>query len=162
LAAARAIGADVPVCVDPRPRLMRGIGDVLSGPLAPPRLPAVLVNPGVAVVTREVFGRLRIGAGMRPWALDLGALALLRTREQWLDVLRAQANDLEDAAIALAPAVADVLAALRALPRCRLARMSGSGATCFGLFNSAREAAAAARLLQADHPHWWVRASALG
>jgi 4-diphosphocytidyl-2-C-methyl-D-erythritol kinase len=162
LAAARATGADVPVCVDPRPRLMRGIGDVLSGPLALPRLPAVLVNPGVAVVTREVFGRLRIGAGMRPRALDLAALALLRTREQWLEVLRAQANDLEDAAIALAPAVADVLAALRALPRCRLARMSGSGATCFGLFNSAREAAAAARLLQADHPHWWVRASALG
>jgi 4-diphosphocytidyl-2-C-methyl-D-erythritol kinase len=161
-AAARATGADVPVCVDPRPRLMRGIGEVLSPPLDLPRLPAVLVNPGVAVVTREVFARLRLVARMRPPSFDLAALSLMRTRAQWLDVLRAQTNDLEDAAIALAPAIAEVLAALRALPRCRLARMSGSGATCFGLFVSTRDAAAAAKVLRAGHPQWWVRASTLG
>ena len=71
-------------------------------------------------------------------------------------------NDLETPAIALAPAIADVLAALRDLPGCRLARMSGSGATCFAVFDSARAASAAARQLRAKHPPWWVRATVLG
>jgi 4-diphosphocytidyl-2-C-methyl-D-erythritol kinase len=79
-----------------------------------------------------------------------------------VQLLTAQPNDLEAAAIGLAPAVAEVLAALRALPDCRLARMSGSGATCFGLFTSAAGANAAANILTGKHPYWWVRACALG
>jgi 4-diphosphocytidyl-2-C-methyl-D-erythritol kinase len=77
-------------------------------------------------------------------------------------MLAAHGNDLEAAAIRLAPAVADLIAALRALPGCRLARMSGSGSACFALFTGSRAAAAAARSLAAAHPDWWVQASALG
>ena len=79
-----------------------------------------------------------------------------------MEVLAKQANDLEAAAIALAPAIAEVLAALRGLAGCRLARMSGSGSTCFGLFSSADEAAMAAETLSRKHSHWWVRATELG
>jgi 4-diphosphocytidyl-2-C-methyl-D-erythritol kinase len=70
-------------------------------------------------------------------------------------------NDLEKPAIELQPVIRDVLAALYSLQGCRLARMSGSGATCFGLFETARTAAAAARKLRVEHPSWWIRATAL-
>ncbi len=160
-AAARATGADVPVCLDPRPRIMRGIGEVLSAPLALPALPALLVNPGVAVPTKAVFAGWQ-PAGRPAAALDLAALAKPASRDRVLELLATQSNDLQDPAIALAPIIADVLAALRALPGCRLARMSGSGATCFGLFSSAAAARAAAKILRGKYPHWWVRAGELG
>ena len=160
LAAARATGADVPVCLDPRPRTMRGIGDVLSAPLGLPSLAAVLVNPGVAVATREVFARLGLVPGARRGADE--AAPVPGERSALLAFLAERTNDLEAAAISLAPAVADTLAALRALAGCRLARMSGSGATCVGLFDSAPAAAAAAHSLKAAHPDWWVEATSLG
>ena len=94
--------------------------------------------------------------------LDLAAVAKITTPERLIEFLAEQANDLEAAAIALAPAIADVLAALRGFAGCRLARMSGSGSTCFGLFSSADEAARAADALSSKHLHWWVRATALG
>ncbi len=160
-AAARATGADVPVCLDPRPRIMRGIGEVLSGPLALPPLPAVLVNPGVALATRSVFD------GWKPMsspaaALDDTAIGRLTDAKELVHLLAAQSNDLEAPAIGLRPAVADVLAALRALDGCGLARMSGSGATCFGLFASADAAAAAEKVLPIKQPGWWVKATMLG
>ena len=155
-AAARATGADVPVCVDPLPRVMGGIGEVLSAPLDLPPLAAVLVNPAVAVSTKSVFAALRL----RPGASTHGDIP--RARSALMAFLAAQKNDLEEPAITLAPAIAEVLTALRALPACRLARMSGSGATCFALFDSAGAAAAAARPLRAAHPNWWVRATVLG
>jgi len=158
--AARATGADVPVCLDPRPRLMRGIGDVLSAPLALPPLPAVLVNPGVAVATKSVFVRWTPAA--EPMALDLSKFGPTLSRDECLRLLTLHGNDLEPAAIALEPTIAEALAALRALPGCRLARMSGSGATCFGLFAAAAAAIEGAQTLAAQHPHWWVRATALG
>jgi 4-diphosphocytidyl-2-C-methyl-D-erythritol kinase len=159
--AARATGADVPVCLDPRVRVMRGIGDLLSAPLVLPVLPAALVNPGVAVATKAVF------AGWTPAASpavahDLVATAKFGSVELLLQFLTAHSNDLENAAISLAPAIGEVLAALRALPRCRLARMSGSGATCFALFGSAADAIAAAEIMHGRYPHWWVRATVLG
>ncbi len=159
--AAHATGADVPVCLDPRPRLMRGIGDVLSTPLSLPPLSAVLVNPGVAVATKAVF------AGWRPAdtpsaPLDVAVLTHLASRDEFMRLLATQANDLQDAAIALAPVIAGVLAALRALTGCRLARMSGSGATCFGLFPSAAAARRAAKLLRAKYAEWWIKAVILG
>jgi 4-diphosphocytidyl-2-C-methyl-D-erythritol kinase len=155
--AARATGADVPVCLDPRARLMRGIGDVLSAPLDLPSLPALLVNPGVAVATREVFAALNLAPVVRtgPAAAPAGTAALLAE-------IAAGRNDLEAPAIELAPAIAEVLAVLRKLPGCRLARMSGSGATCFGLFESSAAARTAARTLRAGYPSWWVRATVLG
>jgi 4-diphosphocytidyl-2-C-methyl-D-erythritol kinase len=164
--AAQATGADVPVCLDPKPRLMRGVGDVLSAPLDLPRLFAVLVNPGVAVSTRDVFAALNLasvpasGGASSPtplvsegWGGEPTAFVAALVKER---------NDLEAPAIELEPAIADVLAVLQALPDCRLARMSGSGATCFGLFPTNAAAAAAARTLRVGYPQWWVRATMLG
>ena len=157
---ARRIGADVPVCVDPQPRRMRGIGEILSPPLTIPKLAAMLVNPGVAVPTATVFATLGLkpGEGLKR---ARHARALPREFDAFIEYLSAQGNDLEPAAIGLQPAIARALAALRKEPGCRLARMSGSGATCFGLFASSRAAAAAARRLGAAHPRWWVRATLL-
>lgn len=158
---ARRVGADVPVCVDPRPRRMRGIGEKLSAPLAIPPLAAVLVNPGVAVPTKDVFARLGLKpGGARKRAGRAGALP--RDFDGFVAYLAGERNDLEPAAIALQPAIARVLAALRGESGCKLARMSGSGATCFGLFASSRAAAAAARRIAAAHPRWWVKATVLG
>jgi 4-diphosphocytidyl-2-C-methyl-D-erythritol kinase len=158
--AARATGADVPVCLDPRPRVMRGVGDVLSAPLVLPPLPAVLVNPGVALSTKSVFVRWQPAAA--PAELDTAEFAAALGRDECLQLLALHGNDLEPAATALEPAVAEVLTASRALPGCRLARMSGSGATCFALFAAAAAAIEGAQTLAAAHPHWWVRATALG
>ena len=155
--AARATGADVPVCLDPRARLMRGVGDILSDPLDLPRLFALLVNPGVAVATKDVFAALNVPSA-KPVAqagAPAGPAGLLA------DITNGR-NDLEGPAIELEPAIADVLAVLRKLPGCRLARMSGSGATCFGLFDSTRAASAAARTLRVGYPAWWTRATVLG
>ena len=164
--AAQATGADVPVCLDPRPRLMRGIGDVLSAPLDLPRLFAVLVNPGVAVSTRDVFAALNLASAPASGGASSPAPLVL---EGWggeptafVAALAKDRNDLEAPAIELEPAIADVLAVLQALPDCRLARMSGSGATCFGLFPTNAAAAAAARTLRVGYPQWWVRATVLG
>ena len=163
--AARATGADVPVCLDPRPRVMRGIGDILSAPLPLPRLHALLVNPGVAVSTKLVF------SGWRPSAnpiraldttADFAALPKMQNEEQLLDWLASEANDLETPAIALEPAIAEVLASLRAAASCRLARMSGSGATCFALFSSLKETASAGKKLRAQFPDWWISETVLG
>ncbi len=146
-AVALPLGADIPACVASVPRRMAGVGEVL-GPA--PRLPPfglVLANPRVALATPAVF-RARTGGFSAPAALPPG----------WADAaamagdLAALRNDLEPPAIALCPPVAEVLAALRALPGCLLARMSGSGATCFAVFPDAAAAeVAAARLPRA----WW-------
>jgi 4-diphosphocytidyl-2-C-methyl-D-erythritol kinase len=154
--AARATGADVPVCLDPRPRRMRGIGDVLSEPLQLPSLPAILINPGVPLATKHVFAALNPASfAARSVQSDSSAASLL-------DEIINEANDLEAPAIKLAPVIADVLRALRSQAGCRLARMSGSGATCFGLFASMAAANAASRKLRAGHAGWWVRATTIG
>ena len=156
-AAARATGADVPVCVDPRPRVMGGIGEVLSEPLGLPPLAAVLVNPGVAVATKEVFAALRLRAGASTHgeipADARGAHGVPR---------RAAATTSKSRRSRSRPP------SPRCSRRCVRCRVAGSracpapGATCFALFDSARAAAAAARMLRAAHPQWWVRATALG
>ena len=159
-AAARATGADVPVCLEARPRVMRGIGDVLHEPVDLPALPAVLVNPGVALATRDIFARLGLGLGE---TRDEPAIDRVPTAPTALIAFLASGgNDLEPAAISIAPIVADVLARLRALAGCRLTRMSGSGATCFALFDTADAASSAARQLQEAHPRWWIASTVLG
>ncbi len=147
------LGADIPVCLAGRTARMTGIGETLT-PLAPlpPPAPAVLVNPGAAVPTGAVFGALA-GPFSPPAGLRDGDLAARAGPNR---------NDLETPAIALVPEIADVLAALRATPGLRLARMSGSGATCFGLFGSEGEAVAAARAIAAAQPAWWVAACSIG
>jgi 4-diphosphocytidyl-2-C-methyl-D-erythritol kinase len=157
-AAATATGADVPVCIAPRARTMRGIGEILSADLPLPELPAVLVNPGVAVPTRDVFTRLAAPPlTAQPARTD--HVPAVEDLDAVVSALGRCRNDLEAPAVALQPVIADVLARLRGADDCRLARMSGSGATCFGLFGSVRTAHDAAQALQAAHPAWWVRAT---
>jgi 4-diphosphocytidyl-2-C-methyl-D-erythritol kinase len=154
MAAALSVGADVPVCVAGKARVMRGVGEVLSAPLDLPPLPAVLVNPGVATATRDVF---RAFDGMSGSATPLGDVP----RVNLIDFLHAQGNDLMPAAIACVPQIGEVLDTLAALPGMRLARMSGSGSTCFALFDSRGAAAKAAEHLEEARPDWWVAATML-
>lgn len=152
------LGADVPVCLmAPAPQRMRGIGEALTPVPALPEAHLVLLNPGVPVSTREVFARLAAGQGTEnpgltpmPEAMDFATFA------GWLG---AQRNDLEAPAIAVAPVIAEALALLRKVPKCALARMSGSGSTVFGLFAEVHTAAEAAKRIAAAAPGWWVRAA---
>ena len=160
--AARATGADVPVCLDPRPRLMRGIGEILSPPLVLPALPGLLVNPGVPVPTKDVFARLGLASGERRGATSEIDPARLKDRDALIAYLSSQPNDLEAPAVALQPVIAAVLAAIAQQDGCLIARMSGSGATCFGLFASDAAAAAAAKGLRAAYPGWWVAPTPFG
>ena len=141
------LGADVTVCLASKPARMQGIGEVLAPAPKLPEFGMVLVNPGVAVPTPAVF-KARQGGFSPPPNLP----------EAWTDVdamvadLRHCTNDLQEAAIAIAPEIGAVLAVLAALPGAKLARMSGSGATCFAIFDTAAQAAAAAE----DIPEpWW-------
>ncbi len=155
--AALAVGADVPVCLQSRARVMRGVGEQLAPPLALASMPAVLVNPNVPVATREVFAAF---AGMTPSEKALGEVPA--TAASMVAFLAEHGNDLTPAAVRCAPVIDEVLAALRGLPGARLVRMSGSGPTCFGLFGSPDEAEAAAARLQSERKAWWVRATAIG
>jgi 4-diphosphocytidyl-2-C-methyl-D-erythritol kinase len=162
LAAAKASGADVSVCLSPRARYFFGRGEEVSAPLALAPLAAVLVNPGVALSTAAVFAALGLApgapgpsAGRAQPPLSFAGPAQLH---RWL---AGEPNDLEPPARALVPAIGDVLDALRGAPGCTLARMSGSGASAFGLFADCHAAARAARLLRAGHPSWWVAPTVL-
>ncbi|TNF59724.1 MAG: 4-(cytidine 5'-diphospho)-2-C-methyl-D-erythritol kinase [Rhodobacteraceae bacterium] len=149
------LGADVPVCRIARATRMTGIGEGLAVIDGLPALPAVLVNPGVPVPTAAVFRRLVSKSNPA-----MGALPMRPGLPDLIDWIALQRNDLEAPAVSEQPVIADVLAAL-ALAGARLARMSGSGATCFGLFDDAAGAARAARDLSQAHPGWWVRATTL-
>ena len=160
--AALATGADVPVCLASRLRMMRGIGEALDVPLTFPTLFAVLVNPRVETATVSVFQKMGLARGEeRPDPGHRPASEIIE-RSDAIDWIAAGRNDMEEAAIALVPEIAQVNDALAATGLCRLARMSGSGATVFGLFDTCREAARAAKQLIADHPGWWVRPTTIG
>ena len=153
-AAVLALGADVPVCLAGVPVRMQGVGEVLTALPALPECHVVLVNPGVAVATPAVFKALPNKDN--PAISAMPACGSAAELAAWL---RDQRNDLEAPAMDLAPVIGEVKAALAARPGCLLARMSGSGATCFGLFASAELAKAAAGILRADAPAWWVAAA---
>jgi 4-diphosphocytidyl-2-C-methyl-D-erythritol kinase len=146
---------------------MAGAGEVLGGPLRLPRLFAVLVNPRVAVPTSAVFARLGLAPGetgpsQPPAPMPTAQRMAIMTGDAFIAmVLAPMVNDLEAPARALAPVIDEVLARLAAAPGCRLARMSGSGATCFGLFGSCAESAAAARAIRSAQPHWWIKPTIL-
>jgi 4-diphosphocytidyl-2-C-methyl-D-erythritol kinase len=152
-AIALSLGADVPACLAGVPLRMEGIGEKLTPLTNFPALDLVLVNPGIALSTAEVFARLERRSGtsrpVRP-AHDRDALVarLERTR-----------NDLEEPAASLAPEIREVIGALCSDPSVFIARMSGSGATCFGIYGDAQDAEAAAALIARRYPHWWVRAT---
>ncbi|RMF34588.1 MAG: 4-(cytidine 5'-diphospho)-2-C-methyl-D-erythritol kinase [Alphaproteobacteria bacterium] len=155
LATALTLGADVPACLESRPLRMRGIGERLDPLPALPDLALVMVNPGVAVETAAVFARLG-GRFSHPPAEPPAAGAGL---DAWLGWLAASGNDLQAPAIEAAPVIGAVLEALAAQPGVGLARMSGSGATCFGICRAMDEAEVAAAAIARAHPGWWVRAA---
>lgn len=158
-AVAAGLGADGPMCLHARSAWAEGRGERLSFEPAFAPLPAVLCNPGVASPTGAVYRAYDAavtGGADRPHAPSDWSVARV------IDWLGEQRNDLEAPAIALAPAIGEALAAVRVLPGARLARMSGSGATVFALFETRSEAEVAARSLALSRPGWWVRATTLG
>ena len=157
MAVAATLGADVPMCLMSRPSIALGIGEVVKPLLAFPALHIVLVNPLEPVITAEVFRRLdsHENAGLPPLPEPLARPAQLGL---WLEETR---NDLEPAARSLVPAIGTLIERLAARPGCILARMSGSGATVFGLFGSSALAHQAAHDLRAAYPGYWVAAAPL-
>ncbi|MCA8931775.1 MAG: 4-(cytidine 5'-diphospho)-2-C-methyl-D-erythritol kinase, partial [Rhodospirillaceae bacterium] len=155
-AVAPGLGADVPVCLASRTRAVSGIGEVVEAAPALPPAGVVLANPGVALETPPVFkartGPFSAADPLTAAPADAAALA---------DALKRRRNDLAEPACRLCPVIAEVLEALAADRRCLLARMSGSGATCFGLYADAAIAAEAAKALRATHAGWWVAEAAL-
>jgi 4-diphosphocytidyl-2-C-methyl-D-erythritol kinase len=130
-----------------------------------PEMPCVMVNPRVGVATRDVFAALELSKG--EFLAGVGDVMLSPgwpaddSFDAWLDAIDAGTNDLEPPALKVEPVIGDVLSALRATDGVRLARMSGSGATCFAIFESDIDARAAAQLIAQDHPGWWVHAGVL-
>jgi len=151
-----ALGADLPMCLEPRPWRARGVGEVLEPLVLAHDLPALLVWPGRPLSTPAVF-RARAGG----FGAAIPAAAVARLARDPLGALAELRNDLEAAACALEPAVAEALQAVQRQPRCRLARMSGSGSAVFGLFERESDVAEAAAALAADRAAWWVRATVL-
>ncbi|MEQ9196723.1 MAG: 4-(cytidine 5'-diphospho)-2-C-methyl-D-erythritol kinase [Parvibaculum sp.] len=156
-ALAVSLGADVPVCLDTAPALMTGRGERIVRLPALPPFWLVLANPGRALSTASVFREL--AAPPLDSEPEEGALPAFATLDGLAAWLRGQENDLEAPAIRLVPEIGEAIAALAATVECRLARMSGSGATCFGLYPCEAEARAAERILAAAHPDWWIEAS---
>jgi 4-diphosphocytidyl-2-C-methyl-D-erythritol kinase len=162
---AQLTGADVPVCVASRACVMTGVGETLL-PLALPKLACVLVNPRVAVATRDVFEAL----GLRHGELLVGAADIIQaiawpedgaTTDDWVEAFASATNDLEEPARKIQPVIGEVLSALGEADGARLVRMSGSGATCFAIFEHGTAAQAAARKIQLAHPQWWIHACTL-
>lgn len=148
------LGADIPVCLLKRPAMMRGIGETLLPFDRLPDFALLLVNPGAALSTAEIFAA-RQGTFTTPTPPPSAFAAL----DALIDWLSQESNDLEEPARRLCPAVGEVLEALGRTAGCRLARMSGSGATCFGLYATLAEAEAAAEAVARAYPAWWVAAS---
>jgi 4-diphosphocytidyl-2-C-methyl-D-erythritol kinase len=162
---AKSTGADVPVCLASRACVMTGVGETLL-PLSLPKMPCVMVNPRVPVATSDVFAAL----GLRSGELLVGASDVLKAAawpeegasvEDWVEALAAGSNDLEAPATRIQPVIGEVLSALNATNGAWLARMSGSGATCFAIYENTAEAQRASQKIQTDHPRWWVHAGVL-
>jgi 4-diphosphocytidyl-2-C-methyl-D-erythritol kinase len=144
---------------------MTGVGEQLL-PLNLPKIPSVLVNPCVAVSTKDVFAAL----GLRNGELLVGATDVLRgtawpeagaSLEDWVEVLAANSNDLEEPATRIQPVIGEVIGELSATNGAWLVRMSGSGATCFAIYENTADAGRAAEKIRGEHPEWWVHAGVL-
>lgn len=156
---AAVVGADGPMCLHARTAWAGGRGDHLAPEPRLPRLPALLINPGVPSPTGEVYRAYDAGppaAADRPPPPSAWDVATV------IDWLAGQRNDLQEAAVGRTPAIAGAVAAGAALQDARLVRMSGSGATVFALFETPAEAVAAGRLLSENHPDWWITPTNLG
>ena len=146
------LGADVPVCLRARATRMHGIGELLTDVPTLPEAWLVLVNPGVSVSTPEVFQKLAQKDNL-PMDSDISEFKTVTDLAAWLQETR---NDLQPAAIELEPVIGDVLRFLDNQIGCLTARMSGSGATCWGLFGDESAAQRAAEQIITAHPDWWT------
>jgi 4-diphosphocytidyl-2-C-methyl-D-erythritol kinase len=163
---ALATGADVPVCLASRACDMTGVGETLLW-LSLPKMPCVLVNPCIPVATKDVFAAL----GLRHGQLLIGATDVMMqgsswpeeggSLEEWVEALASGSNDLEAPAMKIQPIIGVVISALNATNGAWLARMSGSGATCFALYENTADAKRAADKILREHPGWWVHAGVL-
>ncbi|MFM9865286.1 MAG: 4-(cytidine 5'-diphospho)-2-C-methyl-D-erythritol kinase [Micropepsaceae bacterium] len=148
------LGADVPVCLRASPTLVSGIGEILEPVQGLPPFALVLVNPRIEVPTAQVFKALTVRSGNNAPALP--RISNARDLAMYLDRTM---NDLAAPAKAIAPTIMHVENALAATDGCLTARMSGSGATCFGLYETIASAQAAAQAIAKGHPDWWIKAA---
>lgn len=147
------IGADVPVCLNARPAIMSGIGETILDVASPPPCGVVLVNAGEGVSTPDVFAaRTARFTGAGDWQTPA-------TFDAFIDALKSRKNDLSDPALSVSPVIGDALAALAGTGLCALARLSGSGGTCFGLYPDETAAGNAAAAIRSEHPDWWCVAT---
>ncbi|MBX3446355.1 MAG: 4-(cytidine 5'-diphospho)-2-C-methyl-D-erythritol kinase [Parvibaculaceae bacterium] len=154
---AASLGADVPVCLAAAPALMCGTGERIERIGHLPKFSMLLVNPGAPVSTADVFRALTAP----PLAISPARPVIpeFKSLDELVRWLHAEPNDLEPSARKLEPLIGDVIGEIAATAGCRLARMSGSGATCFGLYETLEEARIAAAELRSSRPAWWVAAS---
>lgn len=153
------LGADVPVCLYGSPAVMSGIGESLKpAGWLPAETHLILVNPRVATPTPQVF-KARTGPFTAPGRWQSVLAGPDPSLPDLVAGLKARRNDLSDAAILIAPVIRDVLKAIERTKRCQLARLSGSGATCFGLYENAEQAEAARNSILAAQPGWWAVAT---
>ncbi len=155
------LGADVPMSLAPRAQWVSGLGEICQPVFDFPPLACVLINPRVKVPTGLIFKTLNAPALSTDHKTTIPDLASFASVGSVLDWLMTQRNDLQAPAIATAPIIADVLEVISQDKNCALARMSGSGATCFGLYRGEAEARLAADRIGNDHPDWWVVAATL-
>lgn len=148
------LGADLPVCLYGRPAMMSGIGEIISPVEGLPTFGILLVNPGVGVSTQRIFKEL----GSFAPNIDFPSLEGLN-KDSFIQVLKGCRNDMQIGAIRTEPSIEQVLKVLEGVDTCLLSRMSGSGATCFGLFDSAEQAELARDTLLTKQPTWWAMAS---
>jgi 4-diphosphocytidyl-2-C-methyl-D-erythritol kinase len=160
-ASACATGADVLACLSPQARIMKGIGDKLGPAMRLPNIFALLVNPRVPAPTPKVFAAFGLAPRSKLESPATSFPAGGADAVTLFDFLSRRRNDLEAAAIRVAPPIAGVLKSLSRIPEARLTGMSGSGATCFALFDDRRCAATARRIVAKEHPEWWVEATDL-
>lgn len=159
--AALETGSDVPVCLCPRARVMTGVGDQVGPPIDLPRTFALLVNPRVPAPTRKVFEALGLAPGSEFKSAISSPAASSANWPPTLEALLSCRNDLEGGALRVAPAIAEVLERLARLPEAKAVRMSGSGATCFALFDNRRGASRARAQIASERPEWWVKTTVL-
>jgi len=160
-ASACATGADVLACLSPQARIIKGIGDELGPAVQLPNIFAVLVNPQVQAPTPKVFAALGLAPRSKLESPGRSLPVAGSDTSALLDSLSRCGNDLEAAAIRVAPPIAAVLRSLSQIPEARVTGMSGSGATCFALFGDRRGAATTRRIVATEHPGLWVEATDL-
>jgi 4-diphosphocytidyl-2-C-methyl-D-erythritol kinase len=157
---ARNLGADVAVCLTQRASFITGIGDIVTPAPHLPELSIVIANPGIHLPTTAVYGALNAPPLGRPAVDERDTLMdPIGTVDQLIEYLKNTPNDLEATAFRLVPEISEVKAALASQDGCLIARLTGSGSSCFGLFRDLRSANTAERRIADSQPGWWIRAS---